>query len=489
MSKLTATEVRGLMEAYNAVYAPEEEVIEENLEQEIFETIAYALISQGHTAVDVIEYFANVDEEVIIEDIVAISEETLLIESVVSEEYVEEQFQILNEALPLLPLAGRAAMALARPAAGLIAKNAPKVASAATKLGQKASNIVWKGGSKATPMGRFPSGTATAPGTKLIGQKNILQKAVGKVKDVAKGALNKLPGGSGGKVAGALKTAGKWALGGAAFEAGARGINALMNDKSPTAKTAPAGKPPKAGMVNTSKGMRYKSSSDGKHYANYNDALAARRSRRGETGSPAKPSATPAPAAETPASTKPSSTTSTKPATTKTAPSGTAMQQWAKANPKLAAAAAERERTRGTSSTTNPLMKDMKSSLPAPKTPSPTTTKVAFAKTTPNLASTTQATNAASSTSPTASGSVAPATAKIAAASKPAPVAPRQTAREKVLNQSYEYDAYDIVLEYLSDNGHVKTLEEAHYVMMEMDSNTIQSIVEEKVGFFLTSSK
>ncbi|WVQ00223.1 hypothetical protein [Synechococcus phage MA01] len=45
------------------------------------------------------------------------------------------------------------------------------------------------------------------------------------------------------------------------------------------------------------------------------------------------------------------------------------MDTWAKANPKLAAAKAERDRTRGTSSTTNPLMKDMKANMPkaAPK--------------------------------------------------------------------------------------------------------------------------
>jgi hypothetical protein len=54
------------------------------------------------------------------------------------------------------------------------------------------------------------------------------------------------------------------------------------------------------------------------------------------------------------------------------------MDQFAKANPKLAASAAERDRTRGTSATTNPLMKDMKSRLPAPKTPSPTTAKTGF---------------------------------------------------------------------------------------------------------------
>jgi len=42
------------------------------------------------------------------------------------------------------------------------------------------------------------------------------------------------------------------------------------------------------------------------------------------------------------------------------------MEIFAKANPKLAAAAAERARTRGTSATTNPLMADFKSRLPAP---------------------------------------------------------------------------------------------------------------------------
>ena len=59
-------------------------------------------------------------------------------------------------------------------------------------------------------------------------------------------------------------------------------------------------------------------------------------------------------------------------------PAGSAMDQWAAANPKLAAAKAERDRTRGTSATTNPLMKDMKSSLPTPTSPSPTTVKTGF---------------------------------------------------------------------------------------------------------------
>ena len=43
------------------------------------------------------------------------------------------------------------------------------------------------------------------------------------------------------------------------------------------------------------------------------------------------------------------------------------------------------------------------------------------------------------------------------------------------------YDAYDLVLEYLLSQGHTDTIEEAHYVMMEMDEETIGSIVEQYI--------
>ena len=46
------------------------------------------------------------------------------------------------------------------------------------------------------------------------------------------------------------------------------------------------------------------------------------------------------------------------------------------------------------------------------------------------------------------------------------------------LKASYEYDAFDLVLEYLISEGHTDTLDEALYVMMEMDPETIQSIYE-----------
>ena len=39
-------------------------------------------------------------------------------------------------------------------------------------------------------------------------------------------------------------------------------------------------------------------------------------------------------------------------------------------------------------------------------------------------------------------------------------------------------EAYDVVLDYLLSEGHADTVEEAHYVMMQMDAEYIQSIIE-----------
>ena len=43
------------------------------------------------------------------------------------------------------------------------------------------------------------------------------------------------------------------------------------------------------------------------------------------------------------------------------------------------------------------------------------------------------------------------------------------------------YDAYDLVLEYLLSQGHTDTIEEAHYVMMEMDEEIIGNIIDQYI--------
>ena len=41
-----------------------------------------------------------------------------------------------------------------------------------------------------------------------------------------------------------------------------------------------------------------------------------------------------------------------------------------------------------------------------------------------------------------------------------------------------EYEPYDLLLDYVLSEGHADTVEEAHYVMMQMDEGTIKTIVE-----------
>jgi hypothetical protein len=141
--------------------------------------------------------------------------------------------------------------------------------------------------------------------------------------------------------------------------------------------------------------------------------------------------AAPRPTATAPAA-RPTATAAPKPAATTPAakPAGSAMDQFAKANPKLAASAAERDRTRGTSATTNPLMKDMKSRLPAPKTPSPSTAKTGF-----DLA-------------------------------------------KKGVNLAAGFDMFDVVKGYLIGEGYADTEEAALAIMINMSEEWKQSIIK-----------
>lgn len=220
----------------------------------------------------------------------------------------------------------------------------------------------------------------------------------------------------------------------------------------------------------------------------------------------------------------------------------TGLEVWKLANPKLAAAQAERERIRGTAQTDNPLIdddmrarmpkntpsiqsptlqKDLKNlapnysrlvnnpnafrgaepsaQKPTPSTlpaPSPTTTTTAFARTTPALAKPSPAVQSAGQqygarrlsssggTSAFRPGTVAAAsnlnaptpvarTNKIASSTTQPTVAPIR----QMQTQSYQYDAYDLVLEYLISTGHAETIEEASYIMLEMSPSEIQTVV------------
>ena len=54
--------------------------------------------------------------------------------------------------------------------------------------------------------------------------------------------------------------------------------------------------------------------------------------------------------------------------------------------------------------------------------------------------------------------------------------------RRNNVNSSYQYDAYDIVLEYLLTSQQAATIEEANYIMTEMDTKTIQDIISQQLN-------
>ena len=181
---------------------------------------------------------------------------------------------------------------------------------------------------------------------------------------------------------------------------------------------------------------------------------------------------------------------------------------WAEKNPKLAAAAAERARTRGTSQSDNPLMRGMPGKRPmTPSVQSPTlAADLGKGSGNQSLVDNPNASKSAPpkpaapkdapKPSPTRSGfgvPTAPLAAKLSAATSTAPPTPTASPKAAPLppkketappppkipiSSSYEYDAYDLVLEYLLSQGHAGTLEEANYVMLEMDAEMIGDIVE-----------
>ena len=400
------------------------------LVEDIISTVSSIMVCEGYSADGIIGFLADSSEQDIIEKYLSF-DDNILTESTVSEDHIEEQFHQLNEFVgAALRIAG----------AGLKAAKYAKGAKGLAPLTRLGSAL--KG-----------AGTATSrvaqQGTKASAVvRPALTKGVQKVKDIAKGAKAALPG-----VAKGALLAGTGVLAG---YTGAK-LTSGGSGQQDTGKPTPSGTPSLKAKQDyaTSKG-KYYSSSDGKTYANYNDALAARNSRRGTPGT--IPGAPPAPKLPAPSgsggsggSGKPATTPAKKPAPAPAKPSGSAMDQWAAANPKLAAAKAERDRTRGTSATTNPLMKDLKANLPAPSSPSKTTATTGF-----DLAK------------------------------KGIDLSKKNTQQKQTVSSSYEYDAYDLVLEYLFSNGHVDNLSEAHYVMLEMDEKAVQNIIEEHENLIIS---
>lgn len=154
------------------------------------------------------------------------------------------------------------------------------------------------------------------------------------------------------------------------------------------------------------------------------------------------------------------------------------MDIWRKSNPKLATAAAEKERIRGTAQTDNPLMKDMRSRLPV----TPTVQDPKVKNLGPGNQSLTQ--NKFAGRSPT--------TKKREVLKKPTSMRSSMGNYGTTMGAGPTYrggsvppfEEYDIVLDYVLSEGHAETISEAHYVIMQMDSEHIQNIIEAQGEWF-----
>jgi len=192
------------------------------------------------------------------------------------------------------------------------------------------------------------------------------------------------------------------------------------------------------------------------------------------------------------------------------------MDQFAKANPKLAAAAAERARIRGTAQSDNPLLDElglrsgMRAGSPTVQSP---TLKKDLGNLAPNYTRLTQNPNAGISPTPkptttyggaigvkpvpggtSVAGAVKPVSgapsqdAKVSVAPAPKPSAisqrvagykaggPPMGARERMLNQ--DLDLFDIIKGHLLDEGYADTEQAALVIMTNMSEEWKQSIVE-----------
>jgi hypothetical protein len=364
------------------------ETIEEidNFAGDVYAAIVTSMLHEGYSASGILGFLSTASDEEILERFGDFNED-LITESTISEEYVIEQVEQLDEivgaALRVLGGAAKAAKfakgakglaPLSRIGAGL--KGAGQAMSRVAKQGPKASSVVRAG--------------------------------ISKVRGAASKGLSALKSGAA-KVGGAIKTG--------------------------AAKAAPIAKKLIPGVIGGAIGYGLGKMGGG-----------GKSSPGPSTPGPSTPGPGNKATTTAPAPAKPAAPAAPKKDRMAGAPKKDRMAAFAKANPKLAARQAERDRTRGTSATTNPLMKDMKAGLPAPKPKA------------------TAASDAVKSSEKKQSR-----LDKALSSVKTGSSAGKETKKE----------SYDIVLDYLLSEGHAESVEEAHYIMLRLEEDHIQEIISE----------
>ena len=370
------------------------------LVEDIISTISLSMVHEGYSANGIISFLANSPNEDIIEKYLNF-DENVITESTVSEDYIQEQLDQLNEfvgaALRVLG-AGLKSAKYAKGVKGLAPvarlssslKGAGTAAERVAKQGFKQSSVIRSG----------------------------LSKGVDKVKDIAKGA----------KAALTSPTAKKVGL-------TALGAGALVGLPYAGAKLAGAGSGGQGTVASVAKPTPQKSPTPQKPPAA--PKLPPPSSNSGSGGGSSSP----------PTKLK----VSTKPKESDKGPAGeTSMQKWARLHPTLAS--------------------KVKPGQSGYDEISQTRVKPgSYEKQNQTPSSGPEASNAQKSQ---AGADVAAIQAKERANFE------KKNKEVMASTQKESYNAYELVLEYLFDNGNADTIAEAEYLMTELDESFIQSLVE-----------
>ncbi len=407
MSNLSGHIVGDIANLYSSINS---KISEDEILEDICEVVLSSLICEGKTTNDIHDYLNNAS----VDDIIQLYEnfdEKIITESVISEEFINEQLEQLDSDEVAGAIArlidegvGSALSALARPGF--------RFASGVLRTGKgllgKGSGTVKQLNIPGTRKGALAVGNLKSKVGKVA--KPVVQKAkkIGsRITGTGKGLLVQKGTGTKSGWRGALSNVGSGVVGGLIGANINRGGNKGSDTPAPTSKPAPA------------------------------------------------PASTSAPApASTSAPRNKDGSTSTR--VGKNEKGLTPKQQWAKNFPKLAAAESEKKRIRGTSQSDNPLITDrMRSRMlsGAPTVQSPKVQKLGKGhqslKNNPN----------AGKSSEDDKDQIIKATTKL---------------------KKESFDPYDIVMNYLLEMGHVNNVDEANYVMMEMDKETLDKILNDQ---------
>jgi hypothetical protein len=410
--------------------------------EDILATISTSMVYEGYSAEGIIGFLADSSEETIIEKYLSF-DESILTESVVSEDYIQEQLELFDVAIyegladkllgGAIKLAGRIASKPARKKVANIIQNSKRPEVARRRI----QNLAQKEARKGNVGGYSPTKSPVDGGKPMTGKQSAellskakLSQATQKVKDVASKAKAVLPG----IAKGAL-------IGGTGVLAGYMGakLGGAGSGSKPTGSPQPATTTPAAPTASPKPPATPSGSGGG---------------GGGSTATPTKP--------------KSDSVTSKykeliKQGKTKEAEE-LGLKTWAKAKPELAAKLNPDGTQRGTGQ--SQMEKD--------------------AEELRKMGNRSKQRQGELMGGPEGPG-------KIDTKAVEDALKAEQERQQKKLEQQNKtpvtakesYQPYDVVLNYLLSEGHADTLDEANYIMMEMDETAIGTIMEQYEDYLL----